>query len=429
MTTARSTVAFLAALLTAAAAGWALMTPLAATVGVAGSEGQIRALLTSRSLAAAVGLLVAVAAAGALSRRGSVRTARLAALLGLGLSVAVLVVNSDARQVEWLIAATYVAGIGAGLALGGAVVAATGRAEEVAVTGGALAAFLLVPYATARLDLPMTVGWTAYAPLTDAGNAVDPAPWWLVLPAAVATLFALLLGGGRAARPSTRGGTVTLAVVLAALVTNAAIGATQDNRTVTWVLLGAFVTVVIGAAFLLDGQDGTLLLTTTAIVAAAAGTLPGTSDLTWVGVAILAVGVTAGVVTGVRWPGVVVGLTLLAAVCLIGVLPDVADGLGDVLRSFALAPVAGYAVGSCVGARSGATVAGLAVLFVPSALTVAGQASGSGLLGAQSPFTELPRGALATAPPDLPAVALAMTLVTLTLVAAVGTLRQRTEDR
>ncbi|MFD4292173.1 hypothetical protein ACFWPA_16260 [Rhodococcus sp. NPDC058505] len=429
MTTARSTVAFLAALLTAAAAGWALMTPLAATFGVAGSEGQIRALLTSRSLAAAVGLLVAVAAAGALSRRGSVRTARLAALLGLGLSVAVLVVNSDARQVEWLIAATYVAGIGAGLALGGAVVAATGRAEEVAVTGGALAAFLLVPYATARLDLPMTVGWTAYAPLTDAGNAVDPAPWWLVLPAAVATLFALLLGGGRAARPSTRGGTVTLAVVLAALVTNAAIGATQDNRTVTWVLLGAFVTVVIGAAFLLDGQDGTLLLTTTAIVAAAAGTLPGTSDLTWVGVAILAVGVTVGVVAGVRWPGVVVGLTLLAAVCLIGVLPDVADGLGDVLRSFALAPVAGYAVGSCVGARSGATVAGLAVLFVPSALTVAGQASESGLLGAQSPFTELPRGALATAPPDLPAVALAMTLVTLTLVAAVGALRQRTEDR
>ncbi|MGW0045457.1 hypothetical protein [Rhodococcus sp. NPDC003348] len=425
MTTVRRTVELLAALLVGAAAGWALVAPLASSFAIGGSNAQLTALMTSRPLAAAVGTVLAAAVAGALSRRGSTRTARVVVLIGLGLLVAVLYVNDGARQIEWLIAANCVSGLAAGLALGGAAAVVTDDTEAVALSGGAFAAFLLFPTVAERLGSIPERAWTAYTPLTDAGTLTVAPAWWILLPAAAATLFAAVLGGGRAARPSTRGVTAAAAVVVTALATNAAIGAAPDNRPLTGVLLAVFVAVAIAAAIALDGQDGTLLLTTTAIVATAAP-LSGWSDTTWIGTALLAAGLAVGAVIGMRWPSVIVGLTLLAAVSVTGLLPDVADGMGGAVRSLALAPIAGYALGSCSPARSGATVIGLSILFVPSALTVAGQAA-LDPLGELSPLRSLPRGMMAAAPPDPQALNLTMTVVVLATIAAAGVLRQRVD--
>lgn len=426
MTTARRTVELLAALLVGASAGWVLLAPLASNFAFGATETMWTVLTTSRPLAAALGTVLAAAVAGALSRRGSARATRLVTLLGLGLLVAILLVGGGAREVEWLIAVTYASGAAAGLALGGAAASVADRAEATALAGGATAAFLLAPLLAGRLGTAPTGGWVSYAPLTDAGTLTVAPAWWLLLPAAVATAAAALLGGARPVRPSTRALALPAAVVVAALATNAAIGAAPTNRVLTGALLAVFVAVVIAVAFALDGQDGTLLLTTTAIVAAAAP-LTGWTDTTWVGIALLSAGLACGVLAGARWPSVVAGLTLLAAVSLIGLLPDVADGMGGMVRSLALAPLAGYALGSCGRVRSGAAIAGLSVLFVPSALTVAGQAAVSGPVES-SLFTELPRGMLATAPPDPQALTLAMTVVALATIAAAGVLRQRGEE-
>ncbi|MGW0176659.1 hypothetical protein ACWDUM_22765 [Rhodococcus sp. NPDC003322] len=427
MNTARRTVELLAALLVGAAAGWALLAPIAPGFALGGSDARLTVLATSRPLAAALGVVLAAVVAGWLSRRGSVRVARLVVIVGLGAMVAVAFANESARQLEWLTASSYLTGVAAGLALGGAAATAADAVESATMAAGALAAFLLTAPVTARLGEMADRGWTEYTLPNDSGTFTVAPPWWLLLPAAAATAVALLLGGARAARPSSRAGAVTTSVVVAALVTNAAIGAVPENRQLTWVLLAVFVAVTIAGAAALDGRDGTLLLVTTAVVATAAP-LSDWSDTTWIGVVILAVSLAVGVVVGTRWPSVVVGLTLLAAVSLAGLLPDVADGMGDAVRWLALAPIAGYTLGSCGGARSGATVAGVSVLFVPSALTVAGQAAASGPLAELSPFTELPRGVLAYgSPPDPWMLNLTMTVVVLGTIAAAGVLRQRTD--
>ncbi len=426
MTTMRRTFDLLAALLVGATAGWALLAPLAPNFGISGTDGQLTALMTSRPLASAVGLVVAATLAGALSRRGSARAARMTTLVGLGVLVAVQYSNDGVWQLEWLIAVTWVSGIAAGVALGGAAAAAGDRTETAVLLGAAVAAFLVVPVTSELLGRAPEQQWTPYAPLTDAGTLTSAPAWMLLLPAIVATAFATALGGARPAKPSTRGVAVTATVVATSLAANAAIAAAQDNRPLTGALLAVFVAVTIGAAFLLDGQDGSLLLTTTAIAAAVAP-LSGWSDTTWIGVVILIVGLTVGVVVGSRWPSVVVGLTLLAAVSLAGLLPDIADGTGGAVRWLAVAPIAGYALGSCDPIRSGATIAGLSVLFVPSALSVAGQGAPD-LLEDRSPLRSLPRGMMASMPPDPYWLTTAMTVVGLATIAAAGILRQRAED-
>ncbi|EME18274.1 hypothetical protein [Rhodococcus triatomae] len=431
MNTVRRTVELLTALLVGAVAGWALVSPVATDFGTAGSDGKLSALTTSGQLASAVGMLAAAAVAGRFSGRRSARTAQLAALIGLALLVTVQYATDGALRFEWLLAATWVWGIAAGVALGGAAAAASDRIGTVMLIGSAVAAFVAVPVATELLGAGPGHGWTAYSPLTDAIPA-DAAPiWWLLLPAVVATAFAVALGGARTAGRSTRGLAVTAVVVATALATNAAIGAAQDNRPLAGVLLAVFVAVTIACAFALDGQDGALLLTTTAIVAAAivagAAPLSAWSDTTWINVAIPVVGLAVGVAVGTRWPSVVVGLTLLATVSVAGFLPDLTDGMNDATRWLVLAPIAGYAVGSCDPVRSGATVAGLAVLFVPSALTVAGQAA-PGSVAELSPFQPLPRGMLASMPPDRYWLTVAMAAVGLVTIAAAGVLRQRDDS-
>lgn len=426
MTTVRRTVELLAALLVGATAGWALLAPLKPDFAVSGTDGQVTALMTSRPLASALGVTLAAVLATWLSRRGSARSARVTTLVGLGLLLAVQYTNDGAWQLEWLIAVTWVSGIAAGVALGGVASTAADRIGTVTLVGAAVAAFLVVPVTTELLGWGPARGWAPYSPLTDVGTLTAAPVWWLLLPAIVATAFAAMLGGARPSRPSTRGVAVTATVVAAALATNAAIAAAQDNQPLVGVLLAVFVAVTIGAAFALDGQDGTLLLTTTAIVAAMAP-LSGWSDTTWIGVVILIVGLTVGVVVGSRWPSVVVGLTLLAAVSLAGLLPDIADGMGGAVRWLAVAPIAGYALGSCDPIRSGATIAGLSVLFVPSALSVAGQGAPD-LLEDRSPLRSLPRGMMASMPPDTYWLTTAMTVVGLATIAAAGLLRQRAED-
>ncbi|MFD1815179.1 hypothetical protein [Rhodococcus gannanensis] len=426
MSTVRRTVELLTALLVGTVAGWALVTPPAS--GIAGSEGQMKALVTSGQVAAAVGVLAAAAVAGRLSGRRSARGAGLTTLVGLGLLVAVQYANDGALQFEWLLAATWVWGIAAGVALGGAAAAASDRIGTVLLTGSAVAAFVVVPLATELLGTSPERGWTAYNPLTDVVTVAAAPIWWLLLPAVVATAFAVALGGTRTAGRSTRGLAVTAAVVATALATNAAIGATLDNRPLAAVLLAVFVAVTIASAFALDGQDGTLLLTTTAVVAAAAP-LSGWSDTSWIGVAILAAGLAVGVAVGARWPSVVVGLTLLATVSVAGFLPDLTDGMNDAARWLILAPIAGYAVGSCDPVRSGSLVAGLSVLFVPSALTVAGQAAPGVFADLwPSPFRSLSRGMTASLPPDPQWLTVAMTAVGLVTIAAAGVLRQRDDS-
>ncbi|MFF0817340.1 hypothetical protein ACFYVR_19585 [Rhodococcus sp. NPDC003318] len=415
MTTARRTLDLLAAVLVGVTAGWALLAPLATNFAVGGSERELTLLATSRPLAAAVGIVLAAAVAGSLAPRRSTRTARVVVLLGLALIVGVVFVNERAAQFEWLVAANYVTGIAAGLALGGA--AAVAVDTGVALTGGAFAAFALAPLVVSVAGSP------------DGGGAaftVAP-PWWLLFPAAAATVLALLVGGGRVAGVSGRGLATTAAVVVAALVTNAVIVAAPDERTRTAVLLAVFVAAALAAAFVLGPGDGPLLLVTTAIVAAAAS-LGVPSDTTVIGLAVLGVAVAAGVVAGVRWPSVVVALTVLAALTVIGLVPGIRTELLDATRWLVLAAVAGYALGSCGGAASSGLVAGLSVLFVPSALTVAGQAVTSDPLGDASPLRSLPRGVGAALESDVQWLTLAMTMAVLATIAAAGVLRQR-DDR
>lgn len=422
MSTARRTLDVLAALLVGATAGWALLTPFAASFAVGGTDGELRMLMISRPLAAAVGIVLAAAVAGSLSRRGSARTAHTVVLLGLALLFGVQLVGN--QQPEWLVVTNYVTGIAAGLALGGAAAAAIDTGVELA--GGAVAAFFIAPLVVTLppMDSAVDRGWTAYTLDGPSATPFVAPPWWLVLPAAVATLFVLMLGSARTTYPSERGLVVTAVLVATGLGTNAAIVAAPDDRTRAAVLLAVFVAVAVGAAFVLG--DGMLVLVGTAIVATAAS-FRGISDTTWIGSAILAVGLAAGIVVGLRWPNVIAGLTVLAGLTVVGLLPSGDAEMVDAVRWIALAPVAGYALASAGPARSGSTIAGLSVLFVPSALVVAGHAAGADSLIERSPLRFLARGTEATLPPDAQWLTLAMTMVVLATIAAAGVLRQRGE--
>ncbi|MFC9787472.1 hypothetical protein [Rhodococcus sp. NPDC127528] len=431
---------FLGALLVGATAGWALLAPLASSFGFVSSDGQLQAVATSRSIAAAIGMVLAAAVAGSLARRGAgARSAWVTATLGLVLVAAAGLTNEHVRQIEWSIAANYLSGIGAGLALGGVAAVLgrrlgirSGRAASAALAGGAFAAFLLAPSVAFGLDRGwgwgtggrVNFGWTGYAPLTDADAIVTAPPWWLLLPALACAIAAATIGRGEVAEPSTRGVAATVVVVVTALATNAAIGVAPDNWALAAPLLAVFALAVGAAAFALDGRDGRLVLTTTAVVATAAPLLGGT-DTNALGIVIIAASLAAGVTVGVRFPKFVVGLALLAAINTFGLLPDFDDGMRDAVRWLALAPIAGYALGSCVPVRGGAAVAGLSVLFVPSALTVAGQSAESDWFGASSVFTELPRGLLSAPPADPKALSLAAALVAGAAVVAAVRLGRR----
>ncbi|MFE3293772.1 hypothetical protein [Rhodococcus sp. NPDC059234] len=424
---------FLGALLVGATAGWALLAPLASSFGFVATDGQMQALTTSRPLAAAIGVVLAASVAGSLARRGAgARSAWVTAALGLALVAAAGLTNEHVRQIEWLIAANYLSGIGAGLALGGAAAVLATRGGSTGLTVGAFAALLLAPTVAFNLDRGwgwstgegVDFGWTAYTPLTDADAVVAAPPWWLLVPALVCTVAAATIGRGELAEPATRGVAATLVVVVTGLATNAAIGVAPDNWALAAPLLAVFALAVGAAAFALDGRDGRLLLTATAVVATAAPLFGGT-DTNALGVAIIATSLAVGVAVGVRFPNLVAGLALLAAISAIGLLPDFDDGMRDAVRWLALAPIAGYALGSCGPVRGGAAVTGLAVLLVPSALTVAGQSTEWGRFGTSSVFTELPRGLLSVPPAEPTALSLAAALVAGAAVVAAVRLGRR----
>ncbi len=407
----------IAMLLVGATAGWVLLAPVPSTFALATSDGQFGALATSLPLASAVGCVLAAAVAGLLSRRGTPRAAWSTAVAGLAAVAASVLVGRFAGGVEWLIVTNYVAGIGAGLAFGAAAAVASSRAAGGALVGGVFAAFLLAPTFVSGFafesggHVAVSVG---YAPLTDADATAATVPWWLLLPALAGAATLAVAGPGTLTRPSARGLTATVLVVTAALLTNAAIGTAPTNWALAAPLIAVFVLAVGAAAFTLDGRDGRLVLTTSAVVATGAPLLVGI-DTTSLGVIIVGVTLAVGVAVGVRWPNAVVGLALLTPIGVAGLLPDFGDGLVDAVRWLAFAPIAGYALGSCVPVRDGATVAGLSVLVIPSALTVAGQSTGSDRLdpdAGHSVFASLPRGIMSVPPADPQLLSLIGILVT-----------------
>ncbi|MGW6378851.1 hypothetical protein ACWFRB_22595 [Rhodococcus sp. NPDC055112] len=419
-----------AAFLVAATGGWALAAPVAEQIGIAGTESELRQLMTSRPLAAAVGLVLAVTVAGVLARRGSRATAYLVAGSGLAVLCLGALVNTHAHQLEWLISLNFLAGIGAGLAMGGAAAVAVDRYVAAALAAGAFASFLLadltanpIPYGESS-DYQ---GWTAYSLPATEGTMVTAPPWWLLLPALGLCVAGAVLARGSATAPaeSSRRPLYAVAiVVVAGLASNAVLAEHRGDWSVAAPVLALLLVGIVIAAFLLDGRDGVFLLTATAVLAAAAPVVVGVAG-EWTGIAIMAALLVAGAAVGSRWAKPTLGLVLLAVNAAAGVA-----GLNDAwaiegIRYLALAPIAGYALASAVPRRAASIPVGLSVLFVPSALTVAGQSTSSVHWDQLSVFDDLPRGMLGSMPPDPFALSLAMTLVILACAEAAHRLRRR----
>ncbi|MFI6431500.1 hypothetical protein [Rhodococcus oryzae] len=422
-----------AAFLVAATAGWALIAPVAEQIGIAGTDSELRLLMTSRPLAAAIGVVLAVAVAGALARWDSRAAAYLVAGSGLAVLSLGALVNTQAHQLEWLIALSYLAGIGAGLALGGAAAVAVDRYAAVALATGAFAAFLLADLVANPIPTTETSdsqGWTAYSLPTTEGTMVTDPPWWLLLPALGCCVAGAVLARGSATTPagSSRRPLYAVAVVVAAgLASNAVLDGHRGDWSVAAPVLALLVVAIVIAAFLLDGRDGVFLLTATAVLAAAAPVIVAVGG-EWTGIAILLALLVPGAAVGIRWGKPTLGLALLAVNAAAGLA-----GLNDAwaiegIRYLALAPIAGYALASAVPRRAASMPVGLSVLFVPSALTIAGQGTGTWLWDQMSLFDRLPRGLASPTPPDPFALSLAMTLVILACAEAAHRLRQRDQS-
>ncbi|MET4612156.1 hypothetical protein ABIC28_003148 [Rhodococcus sp. PvR044] len=420
-----------AAFLVAATAGWALVAPVAEQSGIAGSESQLRLVLTSRPLAATLGVVLAVAVAGAMARRGSRAGAYLVAVSGLTVLGLGALVNVHVHQLESGIALIYLAGIGSGLAMGGAAAVAAGtRYPTVALGAGAFAAFMLAYPAAHPTVESSSFGWTAYSlPISEAAMFTDP-PWWLLLPSLGCCVAGAVLARGSATEPagSSRNPLCAVAiVVVAGLTSNAVLGEHRSDWSVAAPMLALLLVAIVIAAFLLDGRDGVFLLTATAVLAASAPLLVATGpDPIWI--AILLTLLLAGAAVGSRWAKPTLGLVLLAVNAAAGLA-----GLNDAwavegIRYLALAPIAGYALASAVPRRAASIPVGLSVLFVPSALTIAGQGTGNWHWDTLSVFDDLPRGVFEPTPPDPFALSLAMTLVILACAEAAHRLRQRDQS-
>ncbi|MFC7449472.1 DUF3488 domain-containing protein [Rhodococcus daqingensis] len=416
-----------AAFFVAATAGWALIAPVAEQSGIAGSESQLRLVLTSRPLAATVGVVLAVAVAGALARRGSRAGAYVVAVSGLAMLGLGALVNVHVHQLESGIALIYLAGIGAGLVMGGAAAAAADRYAAVALAAGAFAAFMLAFPAAHPTVESTSFGWTAYSlPFSEATMFTDP-PWWLLLPALAFCVAGAVLARGSATTPAGASRPPLYAVaivVVAGLASNAVLGEHRSDWSVAAPVLTLLLVAIVVASSLLDGRDGVFLLTATAVLAASAPLLVATGpDPLWI--AILLTLLVAGAVAGSRWAKPTLGLALLAVNAAAGLA-----GLNDAwaiegIRYLALAPIAGYALASAVPRRAASISVGLSVLFVPSALTVAGQGTSSMHWDQLSVFDDLPRGIFEPMPPDPFALSLAMTLVILGCAEAAHRLRRR----
>ncbi|AQA20667.1 putative membrane protein [Rhodococcus sp. MTM3W5.2] len=416
-----------AAFLVATTAGWALIAPVAEQSGIAGSESQLRLVLTSRPLAATLGVVLAVAVAGAMARRGSRAGAYLVAVSGLTVLGLGALVNVHVHHLESGIALIYLAGIGAGLAMGGAATVAADRYTAVALAAGAFAAFMLAYPAAHPTVESSSFGWTAYSlPISEAAMFTDP-PWWLLLPALGCCVAGAVLARGSATEPagSSRRPLYAVAiVVVTGVASNAVLAEHRNDWSVAAPMLALLLVAIVIAAFLLDGRDGVFLLTATAVLAASAPLLVATGpDPIWI--AILLTLLVAGAAVGSRWAKPTLGLVLLAVNAAAGLA-----GLNDAwavegIRYLALAPIAGYALASAVPRCAASIPVGLSVLFVPSALTIAGQGEGNWHWDTLSVFDDLPRGIFEPMPPDPFALSLAMTLVILGCAEAVHRLRQR----
>ncbi|WP_027501254.1 hypothetical protein [Rhodococcus sp. UNC363MFTsu5.1] len=416
--------------LVAATAGWALAAPVAEQTGIAGTEGELRQLMTSRPLAAAVGLVLAVAVAGALARRGSRAAAYLVAGSGLVVLSVGALVNTHAHQLEWLIALSYLAGIGAGIAMGGAAAVAADRYAAAALVAGAFASFLLADLVANPIPYGQSSdyqGWTAYSlPATEGTMVTDP-PWWLLLPALGCCVAGAALATGSATAPAgaSRRPLYAIAIVIVTgLASNAVLAEHRSDWSVAAPVLALVMVAIVIAAFLLDGRDGVFLLTAAAALAASAPLVVGVGT-EWIGIAIMLALLLAGAAVGSRWANPTLGLVLLAVNAAAGLVwPNDASAV-EAIRYLALAPIAGYAFASAVPRRAASIPVGLSVLFVPSALTVAGQSNSSVHWDQLSVFDDLPRGMLGSTPPDPFALSLAMTLVILACAEAAHRLRRR----
>lgn len=416
------------AFLVSATAGWVLVAPVAAGYAIGGTRGELQLVATSRPLAAAIGVLLAIVTAALLSRRTDTRAARPVSLVGLSVIVGAALVSDQVQQLEWVIAQQYLSGFGAGLALGGCAVAAAGRrSSTAALAGGALAAFLLAVDITQTAAMSEGSGSTAYSLEASHGLVAAP-PWWLLLPAMGFSIAGALAGrrASNAFAPQPSRAVVSgLIVVVAGLGTNAATVAHLDSWAVAVPATAVFALAVVFAAYRLDGRDGQLLLTATAVAAASAPLIAG-AGMTWIGVAIVAATLAVGLVVGLRWPRATLALVLLAAISASGMVATNDLWFVDGIRYLALAPVAGYALGSATRTSAVSGVVGLSVLFVPTALSVAGQGSeADDYWGNLSPVAVLERGMMSPTPPDPRGLALVMTLVVVGMAVALRVLRAR----
>ncbi|MDG3013241.1 hypothetical protein [Speluncibacter jeojiensis] len=409
-----TTLATLAALLIGLCAGVVLVQPFTPDLALVVTDTGFRWWALSRPVGAVVGAIMAPVVCMAASR---LRGRRLSAATLGAVIVAVLAEVGLGRvdSVAALVAGRYVEAAFAGAALGAAAaVLRTRRAAIPALAAGAVAAFLLSAAAVSSNGIPRR-----YADYL----APEPSPvggvGWLAVLAGALVVVAVLVEFGSGAvghlavvqwRPV--GAVVLLAVGGAA----AAFLATAQTPTNWWLAGPALVlapAVAGGAAMLLPGSDGVVVLAATAITAsgAAAATVFERSVLPDpIMIAVLAALILLGVAAGARWRIPATGMVLLAVILVCGTVP-----VGDLgLLHAVLLPMGSATVGVVLGSALPREVAagsvapgsavgasvGLGALFLPGvAAALTGAYRGTWTVSRQdfgwtayTPLTSVPPG-------------------------------------
>ncbi|MDH6281460.1 hypothetical protein [Prescottella agglutinans] len=394
-----------AALLSGVLAGWVLWSPLPNDYVRAESAlpGILVANGTAVACAGALGLLVTVA----LTRRRSVGLVAAVAVAGLLLLALPEVVQYPSEPAALL----YSNAVAAALVLGAAsTLAARDVTSQAALAAGAIGAFLL---SGAVVDLRRfgagDTGWTAYSPLPEVESSGVVGLWPAVVAAVAVVLTALLdRRSSWFARVDTRWLAVALALPVAAFAANWILMQSGARPEWWYAYVGVAVALVAWIAWQLPGADGRVVFAGTAVLAAATGGVPSSSDDWWT-LAIPAALIAIGVVVGIGRPIPAVGFVVLAVTAAASVMNSDQWDVSAIAYLLVLPAAAGYVVGACLPTSAPAATVGLSLPFtvgIPGAAAAAWTISERFQDYASSPFEEH-----ATVSTSAAVVAVAVTVV------------------
>ncbi|MBF6174758.1 hypothetical protein [Nocardia blacklockiae] len=357
------------AFLTTLVAGLSLALPIDFRWTSESSPLQLNLLAFSQPRAVAAGAIVAVVVATVLTAAESELASWCTTLGGIVTVAVVHQLGYTAGPSAPLTTLNFVDSVVGGILLGGVGAAVAGR--RIPSCGWVLGMVASITVAEALPSTQRAGGEGA------AWTATDSPPVWLVVAAIAMVIVSTYLNrrGQPAARLSVE---LPMAPIVAGLVL-----VTTDALTAEWVSRsGAGAVVVVtaialavlvfgGTALLLPGREGVFILMAVAVTAAGnamvSATLPVWS-LPW-----FIVLTAAGIAAGMRWRTPEAGFAATAAVAAVATLLaylHTHSALVDNLGNFALAVVAGFALGAALPQRGSTRVIGLVLIVTPSAVLV-----------------------------------------------------------